>query len=317
MVFSNNAIDSLYTAKKEIEELIKDNKNNKKLNEIIKSKGVKLEDLLSNETEIEYDTLNIKTSYYTRDYKSNIINLINAIEEIKEFSKSAYRNIRFDIDNNQNDESYYITAFDEKDEKIFYFRIAKGIFDDKEFKHVFLSTGIYKNFAEKQSFARELFSILNEKVIVKDIENTYKDLLIEGADSENAGSLTDVLKSLGLEVYNSDINMNAVGGYKDIKDRIEREVFTPFAHKDILNEIRKLTRITKKNETDSALFYGEPGTGKTLMARVISNENKLNFIYMNVSQIYSHWYGDSPRRMEAAFDLVNKYSKQNGKTVFI
>ncbi len=36
---------------------------------------------------------------------------------------------------------------------------------------------------------------------------------------------------------------------------------------------------------------------------------------MNISQIYSHWYGDSPKRMESAFDLVNKYSKQNGKTV--
>ncbi len=315
MVFSGNTIDSLYTSRKEIEELIKENKNNKKLNEIIKSKGVKLEELLNTETEIEYDTLDIKTSYYTRNYKNNIVNLINAIEEIKEFSKSAYRKIRFDIQNNLNDESYYIAAFNEKDENLFYFRLSKGIFDDKELKHVFLSTGIYKNFAEKQSFARELFSILNEKVVIKDIENTYKDLLIEGADSENAGSLTDMLKGLGLEVYNSDINMNAVGGYNDIKDRIEREVFTPFAHKDILNEIRKLTRITKKNETNSALFYGEPGTGKTLMARVISNENKLNFIYMNISQIYSHWYGDSPRRMEAAFDLVNKYSKQNGKTV--
>ena len=316
MVFSNNAIDSLYTAKKEIGELIKSNKDNKRLNEIIKNKGVKLEDLLNTEIDIEYDTLNIKTFYYTKDYQSNIINLINAIKDIKEFSKSAYKKILFEIDSNENDESYYIRAFDEKDENLFYFRLLKSSFDDhNELKRAFLSAGIYKDFAEKPSFARELFSILNEKVIIKDIENTYKDLLIEGADSENAGSLTDSLKSLGLEIYNSDVDMNAVGGYYDVKDRIEREVFTPFAHKDILNEIRKLTRITKKNETDSALFYGEPGTGKTLMARVISNENKLNFIYMNVSQIYSHWYGDSPKRMEAAFDIVNKYSKQNGKTV--
>ncbi|MCL4397154.1 ATP-binding protein [Candidatus Parvarchaeota archaeon] len=316
MVSSNGAIDSLYTAKKEIEELVKGNKDNKKLDEIIKSKGIKLEDLLNTEMEIDYDNLSVKTAYLTRDYQNNIVNLMNVIEDIKEFSKSAYRKIRFDIDHNENDGSYYIKAFDEKDENLFYFRLAKGTFDLPDgSKHVFLSAGIYKNFAGNPSFARELFSILNEKVIIKDIEKTYKDLLIQGNDSENSGSLTDMLKGLGLEVYNSDINMKAVGGYNDIKDRIEREVFTPFAHKDILEEIRKLTRITKKNETNSALFYGEPGTGKTLMARVISNENKLNFIYMNISQIYSHWYGDSPKRMEAAFNLVNKYSKQNGKTV--
>ena len=68
MVFSGNTSDSQSTSRKEIEELIKENKNNKKLNEIIKSKGVKLEELLNTETEIEYDTLDIKTSYYTRNY---------------------------------------------------------------------------------------------------------------------------------------------------------------------------------------------------------------------------------------------------------
>lgn len=316
MVFGNTAINSLYTAKKEIEELVKENKNNKKLNEIIKSKGVKLEDLLNIELELGYDNLEIKASYLTRDYQSNLVNLIDIIRDITGFSKSVYSSIRFDVDPNEKEGIYYIRGFNEKNENLFYFRLARGTFDLEDGrKHVFLSTGIYKNFAEKPSFASELFSILNEKVIIKDLEKTYKELLIEGSDSENTGSLTDLLKSLGLEVYNSDVNMKAVGGYNDIKDRIEREVFTPFAHKEILEEIRKLTRITKKNETNSALFYGEPGTGKTLMARVISNENKLNFIYMNISQIYSHWYGDSPKRMESAFDLVNKYSKQKGKTV--
>ena len=316
MDFGNNAMDSLYTAKKEIEELIKGNKENKKLNEIMKSKGAKLEDVLRTTMEIDYDRLSINTSYLTRDYQSNLVNLVGIFEEIKAFSGSIYKKIRFDITHDENNESYYIKAFGDKDESLFSFRLAKGSIDlQDDYKHVFLSTEIYKNFTEKPPFARELFSIMNEKVVIKDIEKTYKDLLIEGADPENAGSLTDMLKGLGLEVYNGDVNMKAIGGYNDVKDRIEREVFTPFAHKDILDEIRKLTRITKKNETNSALFYGEPGTGKTLMARVISNENKLNFIYMNIPQIYSHWYGDSSRRMEAAFDLVNKYSKQNGKTV--
>ncbi|MGC8533193.1 MAG: AAA family ATPase [Candidatus Parvarchaeum sp.] len=316
MIFRNGAIDPLYAVKKDIEELLKSNKDNKKLDEIIKSKGVKLEDLLTNELKIDYDNLNIRTSYYTRDYKSNIMNIINVLKDIKEFSKSAYEKIYFDIDYDREDESYYIKALDKSNENLIYLRLSKGLFDTSDgLEHVFLSLGIYKNFAEKPSFAKELFSILNEKVVIKDIEKTYKDLLIEGDNPDNPASLTDLLKGLGLEVYNSDISMKAVGGYNDIKDRIEREVFTPFAHKDILNEIRKLTRITKKNETNSALFYGEPGTGKTLMARVISNENKLNFIYMNISQIYSHWYGDSPKRMESAFDLAKKYSKKYGKTV--
>ncbi|MEM0143439.1 MAG: ATP-binding protein [Candidatus Parvarchaeum sp.] len=316
MNLSDNAIDPLYTAKKDIENIFIDNNKNQKLKEIANSKGVKLEELLSNEVNIAQEELNIYSRYKTRDYKNDLVNIIDVLEDIKAFSKSVYSYIRFDIDHNENNKNYYIKALNSKGESLFSFSLTEiSLISQEDLKNVSIFTSINKNFAGNRSFARELFSILNEKVIIKGIEKTYKDLLVEGTESADQDSIPEQLRSLGLEIYNSDVDMKAVGGYYDVKDRIEREVFTPFAHKDILEEIRKLTRITKKNETNSALFYGEPGTGKTLMARVIANENKLNFIYMNISQIYSHWYGDSAKRMETAFDLVYRYSKQNGKTV--
>ena len=314
MAFAKS-LDSLYTSKKEIDNIISGNLKNENLNRLLKSRNLKLEDILKNEIEVRNDSpewLAISTGYKTRYFEPNLADIIDGIQEIKEFSQSTYKTVKFDL--SKKGDTYNIYALDDKNDFLFSFNISKNKSSD-EMTDIFLYTIIYKKFAENPSFSRELFTVINGKIL-KQVEKTYSNILVEGQNSVEEGStLTDQLKNLGLEIYQSDINMHSIGGYQDIKDRIEREIFTPFMHKDILNSIRKLTRTNLKNDLNSALFYGEPGTGKTMMAKVISNENKLNFIYMNISQIYSHWYGDSPKRMESAFELVKEYSKQNGKTV--
>ncbi len=316
MAFAKS-LDSLYTSKKEIDDVISGNLKNENLNRLLKSKNLKLDDILKNDIRVNSsypEFILINTRYKTRFFEPNLADIIDGIQEIKEFSQNTYKTMRFNLSKEGN--AYDTVALDDKNEPLFSFSISKGsVNSSDEMTDVSLYTTIHKKFAENPSFSRELFTVINGNIL-KQIKKTYSNILVEGQNSVEEGStLTDQLKNLGLEIYQSDINMHSIGGYQDIKDRIEREIFTPFMHKDILNSIRKLTRTNLKNDLNSALFYGEPGTGKTMMAKVISNENKLNFIYMNISQIYSHWYGDSPKRMESAFELVKEYSKQNGKTV--
>ena len=316
MAFAKS-LDPLYTSKKEIDDVISGNLKNENLNRLLKSKNLKLDDILKNDIRVNSsypEFILINTRYKTRFFEPNLADIIDGIQEIKEFSQNTYKTMRFNLSKEGN--AYDTVALDDKNEPLFSFSISKGsVNSSDEMTDVSLYTTIHKKFAENPSFSRELFTVINGNIL-KQIKKTYSNILVEGQNSVEEGStLTDQLKNLGLEIYQSDINMHSIGGYQDIKDRIEREIFTPFMHKDILNSIRKLTRTNLKNDLNSALFYGEPGTGKTMMAKVISNENKLNFIYMNISQIYSHWYGDSPKRMESAFELVKEYSKQNGKTV--
>lgn len=316
MAFAKS-LDPLYTSKKEIDDVISGNSRNEDLNRLLKSKNLKLDDILKNDIRVNSsypEFILINTRYKTRFFEPNLADIIDGIQEIKEFSQNTYKTMRFNLSKEGN--AYDTDALDDKNEPLFSFSISKGpVNSSDEMTDVSLYTTIHKKFAENPSFSRELFTVINGNIL-KQIKKTYSNILVEGQNSVEEGStLTDQLKSLGLEIYQSDINMHSLGGYRDIKDRVEREIFTPFMHKDILNSIRKLTRTNLKNDLNSALFYGEPGTGKTMMAKVISNENKLNFIYMNISQIYSHWYGDSPKRMESAFELVKEYSKQNGKTV--
>lgn len=312
----NNQLDSLYTSKREIESIISGNTTSKRLKNITARNGTNLEKILENTVEIYYDELRISSKYSIRDYEMHAMSMIKNLNNVNEFSKNVYKGIKFEIEYKENNGAWDIEAFNAKNERIFSIGLSKSPFDRSDgLKTVFLITSMKRTFAQNPSFSRELFSLINDKVIINGIENSYKDILLEGVNANENQSTADLLKTLGIEVYKSDVTMKNVGGYSDVKERIEREIFTPFAHKEILEGIRRLTRVSKKNETNCALFYGEPGTGKTLMARVISNENNLNFVYMSLARIYSNWYGDSAKRMEFAFDLVNNYSKENGKTV--
>ncbi len=313
------SLDALYIANKDIEQRIESLKKDERITKIAKNNGLKLEDILKVKGSIENsigDYLNIVINHSSKDYNKNILDVINSLSEIKKFSKSEYKDIYSELEYDKDNEIYIVSIKNEKEIlSKFYITKPTTIYSGRP-DLARLNLLIFRNFAEKDSFASELFSIISKDVVIPSIENAFRNkMLLEGENIEENQSTGDMLKSLGVEEYKSGISMDSIGGYKDIKNRIEREVFTPFMHLDVLKEIRKATRITDKTETNSALFYGGPGTGKTLMASVVSNENNLNFLYMNLSQIYSHWYGDSSKRMETAFELVKKYSEENGKTV--
>ena len=312
MVFEKG-LDSLYTSKKDIENIISESSKNEKLGKIIKSKGLSLEKILKYEINTEYGSLNLHIHYKTRDYKNGLISLIQSIEEIKEFSKTTYSSLKFDIGFDKNDNRYKIYCKDEKGNDLFGFNISKNKYSDDDLDNIYLYIDINKKFTENLEFAKELFSIVNNNII-KQVIDSYNSMITVDSEDQNSG-LEDIMKELGIENYSADINIENIGGYNDIKDRIEREIFTPFIHKELLSEIRKITRLNNKSEINSALFYGEPGTGKTMMARAIAGENRINFLYLDLSQIYTKWYGESAKRMQTAMELVKAYSNKNGKTV--
>lgn len=51
-----------------------------------------------------------------------------------------------------------------------------------------------------------------------------------------------------------------------------------------------------------ALFFGEPGTGKTLAAEVVAGQLGLPLVKIDLAQIVSKWLGETEKNLEAAFD---------------
>ena len=90
-----------------------------------------------------------------------------------------------------------------------------------------------------------------------------------------------------------------VGGLEEIKRELYEAVEMPLESPESF--ARMGIRAPK-----GVLLFGAPGTGKTLIARAIANESKVNFISIKGPEIMSKWVGES----EKAVRMIFKKAKQ-------
>jgi SpoVK/Ycf46/Vps4 family AAA+-type ATPase len=143
-----------------------------------------------------------------------------------------------------------------------------------------------------------------------DSHNEHLDDLI---DENEAAQLCD---DFGLKVCRGNESFKNIGGYENLKEEIKREALYPLLYPEIYNEIEKNMNGNESSSTSNAiLFYGKPGTGKTLMGKAIASEQKINFIYLPLQKMFSKWLGEAVERLSAAYDAAEAYSERHGKTI--
>jgi SpoVK/Ycf46/Vps4 family AAA+-type ATPase len=110
-----------------------------------------------------------------------------------------------------------------------------------------------------------------------------------------------VKRSKILEVEDPQYNFQDIGGYHAIKTFISKYI------------INVLQRPEKARHFDlglpkGLLFFGPPGTGKSLFAHALASEVQLPFINLVTENIYSKWLGESGQNMKNAITLAEKMS---------
>jgi transitional endoplasmic reticulum ATPase len=60
------------------------------------------------------------------------------------------------------------------------------------------------------------------------------------------------------------------------------------------------------NPSAGVLLYGEPGTGKTMLAHAASHESGANLITVNGPEVFSKWLGESEQAIRDAFQLARQ-----------
>ena len=122
----------------------------------------------------------------------------------------------------------------------------------------------------------------------------------------------------GNVIVNKDTDITIQEPEKEIQRRGGREV----SYEDVgglekqLQKIREMIELPLKfpqlfqqlgiDPPKGVLLHGAPGTGKTLIARAVSNESDSRFFLLNGPEIMNKFYGESEARLRRIFDKAQK-----------
>ena len=102
-----------------------------------------------------------------------------------------------------------------------------------------------------------------------------------------------------VEVEESKITFDDVGGMEDIKKKINMDFIMPIKNPEYFQAFGKKVG-------GSLLFYGPPGCGKTFLARAVAGEINANFIHLELQAILSMWSGEAEKSLHEVFEEARK-----------
>ncbi|TXT64709.1 MAG: Cell division cycle protein [Promethearchaeota archaeon] len=97
-----------------------------------------------------------------------------------------------------------------------------------------------------------------------------------------------------LNISGGVVTYDDVGGLSEEIQRIREMVELPLKHPELFHRLNI-------DPPKGVLFYGPSGTGKTLMAKAVSQESNAHFITINGPEIMSKFYGASEGRLREIF----------------
>jgi len=124
-----------------------------------------------------------------------------------------------------------------------------------------------------------------------------KTMSVVGILSDDADPMVSVMKvdKAPLESY-ADI-----GGLEDQIQEIKEAVELPLAHPELYEDIGI-------KPPKGVILYGEPGTGKTLLAKAVANQTSATFLRVVGSELIQKYLGDGPKLVRELFRVADDLS---------
>lgn len=95
------------------------------------------------------------------------------------------------------------------------------------------------------------------------------------------------------------VSFNDIGGIEDIIEVIREVIELPIIKPELFKHLG-----IKPHK--GILLFGEPGNGKTMIAKAIANEIKAHFIPISGPELLSKWHGESEERLREKFIEARK-----------
>ena len=116
-------------------------------------------------------------------------------------------------------------------------------------------------------------------------------------------ALKEVEPSAIREVFTEipDVKWSDVGGLAEAKRVLMETIEWPLKY-------GKLFEYAKTSPSKGILLYGQPGTGKTLLAKAVASESEVNFISVKGPELLSRWVGESEKGVREIFKKARQAS---------
>eukprot|EP00894_Picocystis_sp_ML_P003808 jgi/Pico_ML_1/54325/g4690.t2 len=92
-----------------------------------------------------------------------------------------------------------------------------------------------------------------------------------------------------------------VGGLEDQIQEIKEAVELPLTHPELYEDIGI-------SPPKGVILYGEPGTGKTLLAKAVANSTSATFLRVVGSELIQKYLGDGPKLVRELFRVADEMS---------
>ncbi len=155
--------------------------------------------------------------------------------------------------------------------------------------------------ADLEALSREAAMITLRKIMPKiEFEADYipydRLLGLEVTMDDFTEALRDVEPSAIREVFTEipDVKWSDVGGLEEAKRVLKETVEWPLIHSELFKQ-------ANTNPTKGVLLTGQPGTGKTLLAKAVASESGVNFLSVKGPALLSRWVGESEKGIREVF----------------
>merc|ERR1711935_650601 len=92
-----------------------------------------------------------------------------------------------------------------------------------------------------------------------------------------------------------------IGGLEDQIQEIKEAVELPLAHPELYEDIGI-------KPPKGVILYGEPGTGKTLLAKAVANQTSATFLRVVGSELIQKYLGDGPKLVRELFRVAEEHA---------
>ncbi len=102
-----------------------------------------------------------------------------------------------------------------------------------------------------------------------------------------------------VEVVTPELSLDEIGGLEQVKKSL-RDIAISFQHPEVMEK-------WGAKRPQGVLLYGEPGTGKTMLARALANEIGAEMWALQSTDIYDAWLGKSEQSIKKIFDHARSH----------